>query len=150
MCRWRGHGHLCCQVQNRGQSEPRQHRGWRQSGTSRRSVAHNLHMYIHTYLLDGQGSLCLPTKLYFIQANLSELRSCVKDEVNVLGLPIPNSPYGFCGHKATLNKGNPTRRMAGSSTSSGFERWTRDQKVVSLSPCRSSGRIVFPGVNTLC
>ena len=41
--------------------------------------------YIHTYLLDVQGSLCLPAKLCFIQANLSELRSCVKVEVDVLG-----------------------------------------------------------------
>ena len=33
----------------------------------------------------------------------SELRSCVKVEVAVLGLPLPNSPYGLCGRKATLN-----------------------------------------------
>ena len=29
-----------------------------------------------------------------------ELRSCVKEEVDVLG---PYSPYGFCGRKASLN-----------------------------------------------
>ena len=28
----------------------------------------------------------------------SELRSCMKFEV-----AVPNSPYGFCGRKATLN-----------------------------------------------
>ena len=34
---------------------------------------------------------------------LSELRRCVKVEVDVLGSPIPNGPRGLCGHKATLN-----------------------------------------------
>ena len=29
--------------------------------------------------------------------------SCVKIEVAVLGSPVPNSPYGLCGGKATLN-----------------------------------------------
>ena len=33
----------------------------------------------------------------------SELRSCVKVEVDILGSPVPNSPYGLCGRKATLN-----------------------------------------------
>ena len=33
----------------------------------------------------------------------SEFRSCVKVEVAVLGSPVPNSPYGLCGRKATLN-----------------------------------------------
>ena len=34
---------------------------------------------------------------------LAEFRSCVKVEVAVLGsLPVPNSPYGFRGLKATL------------------------------------------------
>ena len=108
------------------------------------------YIYIYTYLLIGQVSLCLPTKLCFSQANLSELRSCVKVEVDVLGLPVPNSPYGFCRRKATLNKGNPTLSMAGSSTSSVVERWTCDQKVESSSPCRSSGKMVFSGVNVLC
>ena len=45
--------------------------------------------------------------------SLSELRSCVKVEVVVLGspesrdgrpgLPVPTKAYGFCGRKATLN-----------------------------------------------
>ena len=35
----------------------------------------------------------------------SELGSCAKDEVDVLGFPwVPNSPYGLCGREATLNK----------------------------------------------
>ena len=29
----------------------------------------------------------------------SELRSCVS-RGGRLGLPVPNKPYGFCGHKA--------------------------------------------------
>ena len=33
----------------------------------------------------------------------SELGSCKKVEVAVLGLPVPNSPYGLCGRKATLD-----------------------------------------------
>ena len=33
----------------------------------------------------------------------AERRSCVKVEVGVLGSPVPNSPYGLCGRKATLN-----------------------------------------------
>ena len=31
----------------------------------------------------------------------SELRNCAKEEEDVLG-PVPNSPYGLCGRKATL------------------------------------------------
>ena len=38
-----------------------------------------------------------------ITAHLSEVRSCVKVEVAVLGSAVPNSPYGLCGRKATLN-----------------------------------------------
>ena len=34
-----------------------------------------------------------------LRSDLSELRSCVKVEVAVLG----SRPYGFCGRKATLN-----------------------------------------------
>ena len=33
----------------------------------------------------------------------TELRSCVKVEDGRPGLPVPNSPYGLCGRKATLN-----------------------------------------------
>ena len=33
-----------------------------------------------------------------------EPRSCVKVEVDVQGLPVPNSPYGLFGCKATLNE----------------------------------------------
>ena len=33
----------------------------------------------------------------------SELRSCVKSRGGRPGLPVPNSPYGLCGQKATLN-----------------------------------------------
>ena len=29
----------------------------------------------------------------------------MKVEVAVLGSPVPNKPYGFCGRKATLNSG---------------------------------------------
>jgi len=32
-----------------------------------------------------------------------ECRSCVKVEVAVQDLPIPNSLYGLCGHTTTLN-----------------------------------------------
>ena len=28
----------------------------------------------------------------------------MKVEVDALGSPVPNSPYGFCGRKATLEK----------------------------------------------
>ena len=36
--------------------------------------------------------------------SVSKFRSCVKEEVDVPGgLPVPNSPYGLCGRKATLN-----------------------------------------------
>ena len=34
----------------------------------------------------------------------SELRSCDKVGVDVLGSPVPNSPYGLCGRKATQKK----------------------------------------------
>ena len=35
----------------------------------------------------------------------SEHRSCVKvDGGGRPGLPVPNSPYGICGRKATLNR----------------------------------------------
>ena len=34
----------------------------------------------------------------------SELRSCVKVEVDVLGSPSLNSLYGLCRHKARLNE----------------------------------------------
>ena len=35
----------------------------------------------------------------------SELRSCVsKRRGGRPGLPVPNSPYGLCGRKATLNE----------------------------------------------
>ena len=36
--------------------------------------------------------------------------SCVKVEVAVLGPPVPNSPYGLCGRKATLNLDCSTHR----------------------------------------
>ena len=41
----------------------------------------------------------------------SELRSCVKIEVAVMGR-VPNSPYGFCGCKATLNLSSCSYRKA--------------------------------------
>ena len=35
----------------------------------------------------------------------SEVRSCVKVEVDALGFPgVPNSSYGLCGRKATVKK----------------------------------------------
>ena len=35
----------------------------------------------------------------------SQLRRCVKDRRGGCpGLPVPNSPYGLCGRKATLNE----------------------------------------------
>ena len=40
-----------------------------------------------------------------------ELRSCVKVEVAVLGSPVPNSPYGFCGRKATLNSNSTVKSV---------------------------------------
>ena len=40
----------------------------------------------------------------FSHTLLSELGSCVKVEVNVLGSnPVPNSPYGLCGREIKLN-----------------------------------------------
>ena len=35
---------------------------------------------------------------------MSELRICVKVEVDVLGVPSLNSPYGLCGRKATFEE----------------------------------------------
>ena len=32
----------------------------------------------------------------------SELRSCVKVEVDVLGSPVPDSPYGLCGRNSNI------------------------------------------------
>ena len=34
----------------------------------------------------------------------TELRSCVKVEVDILGSPAPNKPHGFSGRKAILKK----------------------------------------------
>ena len=42
----------------------------------------------------------------------AELRSCVKVEAAVAGLPVTNSPYGLCGRKATLNL-NPAFQSSG-------------------------------------
>ena len=39
-----------------------------------------------------------------LNCSISELRSCVKVEVAVLGSRVPNSPYGLCGRKATLEE----------------------------------------------
>ena len=36
---------------------------------------------------------------------MSELRSCAKAELDVLGSPARSSPCGLFGHKATLNMG---------------------------------------------
>ena len=36
-----------------------------------------------------------------------EFGSCVKEEVAVLGSPVPNSPYGLCERKATLDSTKP-------------------------------------------
>ena len=36
-------------------------------------------------------------KKRFVRWTCSELRSCVKEEVDVLGSLVPNSPYGLCG-----------------------------------------------------
>ena len=44
-----------------------------------------------------------PLKAGILHSSNSELRSCVKVEVVVLGSPFLNSPHGLCGHKATLN-----------------------------------------------
>ena len=33
----------------------------------------------------------------------AELRCCEEIEAAVLGSPVPNKPYGFCGRKATVN-----------------------------------------------
>ena len=41
-------------------------------------------------------------KYQLIEQPNRELRNCVKIEVNVLGSPVPNSPRGLCGRKATL------------------------------------------------
>ena len=38
----------------------------------------------------------------FLSCAVSELRSCVKVEVDVLGSPSLNSPYGRCGRQTTL------------------------------------------------
>ena len=39
-----------------------------------------------------------------LKVAVSELLSCVKVEVDVLGLQITVSPYGICGRKGTLKK----------------------------------------------
>ena len=36
---------------------------------------------------------------------------CVKVEVAVLGSPVPNSPYGLCGRKATVELERDNIRM---------------------------------------
>ena len=40
----------------------------------------------------------------------SELWSYVKVEVAVMNSPVPNSPYGLCGRKATLNSNTDKTR----------------------------------------
>ena len=47
--------------------------------------------------------LCGRKATFKKNAKTSELRSCLKVELDVLGLIVPNSPYGLCGRKATLN-----------------------------------------------
>ena len=39
-----------------------------------------------------------------LEGEMAELGSCVKVEVAVLGFPVPNKPYGFCGRRATLRQ----------------------------------------------
>ena len=46
---------------------------------------------------------CGAIQLWEHTAVCSELRSCAKEGVDVLVVPVPNSPYGLCGRKATLN-----------------------------------------------
>ena len=46
-------------------------------------------------------------KGYSHSLRISELRSCVKVEV-----PVPNSPYGLCGRKATLEEGDNSESHA--------------------------------------
>ena len=43
----------------------------------------------------------------------AELRSCVKVEVAVLGLPVPNSPCGLCGRQATFNLNETEIQISG-------------------------------------
>ena len=38
------------------------------------------------------------------KCSASELRSCVKVEVAVMGSLVPNSPYGLCGRKTTFKE----------------------------------------------
>ena len=47
----------------------------------------------------------VPVDVKEILEEEEELSSCVKFEVAVLGSPyVPNSPYGLCGHKETLEE----------------------------------------------
>ena len=52
-----------------------------------------------------------------VKQHLKKLRGCVRVEVDVSpGLPVPNSPYGPCGGKATLNSSftaRPNRQRLG-------------------------------------
>ena len=59
---------------------------------------------------------CAPTPRYFIVGggyityryctNTSRAQALCESQGSHPGLPVPNSPYGLCGHKATLNVTN--------------------------------------------
>ena len=49
----------------------------------------------------------MPSSIIVVQGMRSELRGCEKVEVAVL---VPNSPYGLCGRKATLNSKGKKRK----------------------------------------
>ena len=55
-------------------------------------------------------NITIPVTKVTNENTITELRSCVKVEVAVLGSPVPNSPYGLCGRKVTLDSNLNTTR----------------------------------------
>ena len=83
-----------------------------------------------TVSVDVKQHFNQPTNFIF----RTESRSCVKVEVNVLGSrPVPNSPYGSCGSKATFEEEVPVEEM-------GRPQGTVDpEKTTAMSRCRWLG-----------
>ena len=53
----------------------------------------------------GSPSLIILTVSVDVKQHLKKLRGCVRVEVEVSpGLPVPRTPYGLCGGKATFEE----------------------------------------------
>ena len=64
----------------------------------------------------GSPSLIILMVSVVVKQHVKKLGGCVGVEVDVLGFPSPNSPYGLCGRKATLNSSftaRPNRQRLG-------------------------------------